>query len=181
MRKIFYFVLYTVTAFGANPAVSDPLDALRAGDMRNLNLSAPQEIPDVAVTSLDGKEMRFSEHEGKVVLLNFWATWCAPCKEEMPALERLETRLGGDDFAVIPVATGRQSTASIEKFFTEADINALPIWLDPKSELARGVGVAGLPATLILDRDGKERGRLVGPAEWDGEHAVALIEAIIAE
>lgn len=181
MRKFFWTVLYTAAAFGANPAASDPLDALRTGDMRKLNLTEPTALPQIAVTSLDGKSLSFSELKGKVVLLNFWATWCAPCKEEMPALERLEATLGGDDFVVIPVATGRQSPASIEKFFAEAGIKSLPIWLDPKSELARGAGVSGLPATLILDRDGMERARLVGPAEWDGEAATAMIKAVIAE
>lgn len=181
MRKIFWFVLYTAVAFGANPVTANPLDALRQGEMRNFNLIDPVPVPDVPVQSLDGQEMRIADLKGKVVLLNFWATWCVPCKTEMPALDRLEKSLGGETFAVIPVATGRQAPASIEKFFSEAKIESLPIWIDSKPPLARAMGVSGLPTTLLIDKTGNERGRLVGPAEWDSPEARALIEALIAE
>ena len=181
MRKFFWTVLYTAVAFGANPATADPLEALRQGEMRAFNFVTPVAVPEIPVLSLDGREMLLSDLKGKVVLLNFWATWCIPCKTEMPALDRLEATLGGEKFAVLPVATGRQSPASIEKFFKEAEISALPIWLDAKQPLARALGVSGLPTTLIIDKNGDERGRLVGPAEWDSPEARALIEAIIAE
>ena len=182
MRLFLSAVLYTALALGANPGLAADLDALRLGDMEKLILAtdAPP-MPDVAFTGEDGSEMRLADYKGKVLLVNFWATWCAPCREEMPALQALQDSLGGDDFAVVTIATGRNAPAAIDRFFTEAGLTTLPRHTDPKMELSRAAGVLGLPVTILVGRDGQEVGRLIGGADWAAPEAQALIKAVIAD
>jgi thiol-disulfide isomerase/thioredoxin len=182
MRKIWSAVLYTALSLSAIPALADTaaLEALREGDMKKLNVhSEGKPVSDAAVTRPDGSEVRLSDYRGKVVLLNFWATWCAPCRHEMPSLDRLEAELGGDSFAVVPVATGRNSVPGIEKFFAEVDVTHLPILLDPKQAMAREMAILGLPITVLIDAEGQEIARLRGDAEWDSPSAKAIIQALL--
>ncbi|HEU0222000.1 MAG TPA: TlpA disulfide reductase family protein [Paracoccaceae bacterium] len=161
--------------------VLDELRAMRAGDMRKLALHDRPAAPlAAAFIGEDGAERTLAADRGRLVLLNFWATWCAPCREEMPALNALQKTLGGPDFAVLTVATGRNSPAAMRKFFAEHGIDALPLHADPKAALGREAGVLGLPVTLILDREGREIGRLTGGADWNAPEAHALIERLIA-
>jgi thiol-disulfide isomerase/thioredoxin len=115
-----------------------------------------------------------------VVLLNFWATWCAPCREEMPSLDALQAELGGDDFQVVAIAAGHNPAPAIEKFLTEAKITNLPVLLDPRQGLARGMGVMGMPVTILIDRDGNEIARLIGGADWASEASKTLIRQATA-
>jgi thiol-disulfide isomerase/thioredoxin len=184
LRRIRLAVIYTALALTANAAMAVDLaavEALREGDMRKLSFhSEPREVPDVVVTDASGGEHRMADWKGRWVLLNFWATWCAPCRHEMPSLDRLEAELGGEDFAVVPVATGRNPVPAIERFFDETDLQYLPILRDPTQALSRGMGVLGLPVTVILDREGREIARLSGDAEWDSDSAKAILAALIA-
>lgn len=177
MRKLLV-VLYTAFLIGANPAVAD-VAALRDGDMKKLALhDAPVTIPEAVLLDAEDGEHSLAEYEGKWVVLNFWATWCAPCRHEMPSLDRLQVAMPG--LAVVPVATGRNAVEGINRFFEEAKITSLPILRDPKSELARGMGVMGLPVTVILNPEGQEVARLIGDAEWDSDSAKAILSALMA-
>ena len=140
---------------------------------------APVAVPDVAFTDLEGTEHRLADSNGRLRLVNFWATWCAPCREEMPALDALARERGGADFEVIAIATGRNSLDAIARFKEEHDITALPTRLDPKGALAAAMNVPGLPVTVLLDRDGAEIARMLGGADWNGPEARALIDALI--
>ena len=171
-------VVYTALALGANMAAAD-VAALREGDMKKLALhSAPIALSEVVLLDAADGEHLLADYKGKWVVLNFWATWCAPCRHEMPSLDRLQAAL--PDIAVVPVATGRNSVEGIERFFTEAAIQNLPILRDPKSELSRGMGVMGLPVTVILNPEGAEVARLIGDAEWDSDRAKAVLRALAA-
>jgi thiol-disulfide isomerase/thioredoxin len=177
-------LLYTAVAIFANVAQADTaaLEALRAGDMQKLVFAPePQVASDVAFTDAEGGEHRLSDWRGKVVLLNFWATWCAPCRKEMPMLEALQAEFGGDTFEVVPVATGRNSVQGITRFYGEIGVDNLPILLDPKQALAREMGVFGLPVTVILDAEGREIARLIGEADWQSDSAKAIVAALIAQ
>ncbi len=172
-------LLYAGLALAANPTLAlDPatLEALRAGEMRKLVVHAePVPAPDTAFTAPDGSETTLAASNGRIRLVNFWATWCAPCRTEMPSLDRLQAARGGGDFEVITVATGRNSPEAIARFFAESG-TTLPTALDPKSALARAMDVPGLPVTVLLDRDGGEVARLLGGAEWDSPEAAAVLD-----
>ncbi len=182
-------LVYTAALVAANPAAAQVLDAgaraeieaLREGDMRKLVVhAAAAPVPAVTFEAPDGAETTLAASDGRVRLVNFWATWCAPCREEMPALEALQAAHGGPDFEVLLVATGRNSSEAIERFFAEAGIEELETALDPQSALARAMGVPGLPVTVILNREGDELARLTGGADWNGASARAIVADLLA-
>ena len=182
MRLVRSAVLYAALAVGANAALAADtagLEALRAGDMKKLAFHiAPKAVPDIPIYDAEGGAHRLADYSGKYVLLNFWATWCAPCRKEMPSLDRLQTAMGGATFQVLPVATLRNTVPGVKRFFAQAGITALPIRLDPHAEFAHRMGVMGLPVTVLIDPEGREIARLVGDAEWDSDSARAIIAAL---
>jgi thiol-disulfide isomerase/thioredoxin len=174
--------LYTALVLGANPALAgvDEAKALVSGDMRKLVFAeAPVPLADVTLEDGSAAPVRLADWQGKWVVLNFWATWCAPCRHEMPSLDRLQAALPG--IAVLPVATGRNSVTAIAKFYDEAGVVSLPVLRDPRSELARNSAIIGFPVTLILDPEGREVARLIGDAAWDSPEAIAVIGALSEE
>ncbi|MDP2738988.1 MAG: TlpA disulfide reductase family protein [Pseudorhodobacter sp.] len=184
MLRLGFAVLYTALVFGANPVAADIAlaDALREDDMKKLMFSAePKALPEVGLVGLDDAPHALAEYRGKWVVLNFWATWCAPCRKEMPGLDRLQAAMGGERFAVLALATGRNLRPAIDKFLAEGGISHLTVWRDPGSDLAHRMGVMGLPLTVILDPDGREVGRLIGEADWDSENARAVLGALIGD
>jgi len=179
-------LFYACIALAANAVLAaaapdpDALRAAREGEMRKLVvLDTPRGPYDAAFTGEDGAERHLSDDGGKVLLVNFWAVWCGPCREEMPTLNRLQKEMGGEDFAVVTIALGHNSPAGMKKFFAENGIDALPLHSDPRMNLGRQAGVLGLPVTLILDRDGREIGRLTGGADWSGPEARRIIEMVL--
>lgn len=184
MRLFRQLSLYMALSLGANAAfAADPaeLSALREGDMRKLIIH-----PEVKETSPRTFELAdgagtgsLADYQGKYVLLNFWATWCAPCRKEMPMLAELQAQFGGEDFEVLTLATGRNSPAGIRKFFDETGISNLPRHQDPKGALAKDMAVFGLPMTMILDREGQEIARLRGDADWSSDSAKAIITELL--
>ena len=117
-----------------------------------------------------------SEWRGKVVLLNFWATWCSPCIREMPSIQKLSKLLSKESFAVLALSQDIQGWSKIRPFIRKYQLNDLPIYNDPKLSGAKKFAVKGLPTTILLDRDGRELGRLLGHAEWDSKEAIDLIK-----
>ncbi|MGR3663006.1 MAG: TlpA family protein disulfide reductase [Paracoccaceae bacterium] len=183
MRWLHTAVLYIALALGANTALADTadLEALREGSLKKLVfLSEPKDVSQVPFTDPEGGEYQLSDWQGKYVLVNFWATWCAPCRQEMPSLDALQAEFGGESFEVVTIATGRNAVAGITRFFNEVGVTHLPILLDPKQKLARDMAVLGLPITVILNPEGQEIARLRGDAEWDSESAKAIIAALLA-
>jgi thiol-disulfide isomerase/thioredoxin len=183
MKRLFLAALYTALCLGSSPVLADVDAALaaRSGDMKKLIFHSAPKSTSTAAFHLedDGGKATLADYKGKVVLLNFWATWCAPCRKEMPQLSELQTELGGPDFEVLTIATGRNSPAGIKKFFKEINITNLPRHQDPKQALASQMGIFGLPITVILDRDGKELARLRGDADWSSDSAKAIIRALL--
>ncbi|WP_138932867.1 TlpA family protein disulfide reductase [Roseovarius arcticus] len=150
------------------------------GDMKKLNFhGAPKPVSTSTFTTEDGSTATLADYQGKYVLLNFWATWCAPCRKEMPMLSELQTEFGGEEFEVLTLATGRNPVPAIEGFFEEIGVTNLPMHRDPKQQVARDMGVLGLPITVILDPAGREVARLSGDAHWSSDSAKALIAGLI--
>lgn len=181
MLKLKSALLYTALGLLANTAMADigTYEALREGDMRKLNFhSDPRPASDVPFIGEDGSEMTLADYEGQITVVNFWATWCAPCRAEMPDLSDLQTQIGGDDISVVTIATGRNPRPAMERFFKEIDVDNLPLHADPRSTLARDMGVLGLPITVILDREGNEMARLQGDAKWNSENAIEILNTI---
>lgn len=129
--------------------------------------SAPQPVPELRFQNAEGKPVALSDFRGKVVLLNVWATWCAPCRKEMSALDRLQQQLGGADFEVVALSIDRGGAVAVWAFYEEMDIRALAIYVDPSAEATSKLKTVGIPTTLLVDREGRELWRKTGPAEWD--------------
>jgi thiol-disulfide isomerase/thioredoxin len=139
-------------------------------------IDPPRPAPQRGFVDGAGNPVSLADFRGQVVLLNFWATWCAPCVEEMPSLDRLQATLGGRGFTVVALSQDFDGAAKVPPFYEKLGLAHLDIYLDPKGETMRGFSVQGLPTTILIDREGRAVGALTGPAEWDSPEAVALIE-----
>ena len=118
--------------------------------------------------------------KGRVVLINLWATWCAPCRKEMPDLAKLQAELGSDQFEVVAISVDRKGAEASSAFLKETEADALKLYVDPTTKIVGELQSAGLPATILVDRQGRELGRLLGPAHWAAPEAVALIKAALS-
>ena len=139
----------------------------------------PEALPDITFNDGAGKELKLSDFKGRTILLNLWATWCAPCREEMPALNRLQQELGSDAFEVVALSLDRQGLEASKKFLDEVKANALKVYIDATAKQGTALKLVGMPTTILINKDGLEVGRLAGPAEWDSADAKALIQSVM--
>ena len=138
-------------------------------------------LPDMLIKLIDGEQTRLSSLlEDGPLLVEFWATWCAPCIKELPALDRLEQTLGGPDFVVIALNLDRGGLLEVNPFWTQTGLSNLDIYLDPTMSAGQTLSARGLPTTLLVDRNGLEIARLEGPAEWDSTEAISYFRTLIA-
>lgn len=140
---------------------------------------APEPLPAFTFQDGDGKALTIADFKGRYILLNLWATWCAPCRLEMPALDRLQAALGSDKFEVVALSLDKDGIEKARKFFADTKIAHLKFYIDPTGKEGFNLKPVGLPTTFLIDPEGRETGRLAGPAEWDSEAAKALISAAI--
>ncbi len=167
--------LWSLALLRSNALAGEHPPALH-GTMGQFTAITPlRPAPLAPLFGADGKKIDLSAYRGKVVLLNFWATWCAPCIREMPSLDMLHERLGGRSFAVVAVSIDRAGFARIKPFLARIRVTKLHVYLDKSSKLYRKFGVQALPTTFLIDHQGRVRGYLEGPAEWDSKEARALI------
>lgn len=138
---------------------------------------APKTLPETPFFNRDGRAMQFSDFKGKTLLVNFWATWCEPCKEEMPTLQNLQTTLGGDKFEVITISIDWQGFPIMDPFFEEYGITEMAAYWDNSGRLPNELETIGLPLTILISPDGKWVGRMDGPLVWDSPDAIALFRA----
>lgn len=138
-------------------------------------LSFMEPVPELEILDGRGRELTLVSFKGQTLLLNIWATWCVPCREEMPALDRLQAKLGGHDFRVVALSIDRGGLPVVKDFYEELGLQALGIYVDPSGNAASKVGAVGIPTTLLVDRNGREVARAVGPAEWDSSEVVQFM------
>lgn len=164
----------SATAASPRPARSGRLAAF-------VSHKTPEALDDIAFMDASGGERQLSDWRGRVVLLNFWATWCAPCRHEMPTLDRLQAELGGEDFEVVALSLDRGGFDKPKAFYDEIGISNLVLYNDGSGKTGRALRAVGMPTTLLIGRDGREIGRLAGPAEWDSDAAKALVRAALEQ
>lgn len=165
-------------------SVAAKLDPLVGGEVAAFQIArTPQKLDGLSFTAADGRPTTLASYSGKVTLLNLWATWCAPCRQEMPALDRLQAALGGESFTVVPVSIDTGDPERPAKFLESIGTKNLPLNVDASTrifeDLKRRSLALGLPVTVLLDRNGCHLGHMNGPAEWDSPEARRLIEAAI--
>jgi thiol-disulfide isomerase/thioredoxin len=136
----------------------------------------PQPLPDVTIQDTNGKDVKLSSFKGKTILLNLWATWCQPCREEMPALNRLQQALGGDKFEVVALSLDRGGLKASRKFLDEVNAHDVHLYTDASMKQGLELKLVGMPTSILINKDGLEVGRLAGPAEWDSDAAKKLIK-----
>jgi len=169
---------FAVRLLAAMVLVTTPQVALAQELPKNFVLhDQPKAIAAINFSDAQGRFRSLADLQGKVILLNIWATWCVPCRREMPALDRLQVALGGPDFEIVPLSIDRSGIDSVHKFYAEIGIRNLGIYVDKSGNTVRQLRGVGLPMTLLVDRGGYEIGRIIGPAEWDTPQIADLLRA----
>jgi thiol-disulfide isomerase/thioredoxin len=148
------------------------------GGIENFRSVAPRPAPDTPFVDAAGAQRTLADFRGRWVLVNLWATWCAPCLEEMPALDRLQAKLGGPEFEVVAISLDREGREVAERYRRELGLQHLAFYQDSTMRMTGAFRAPGLPATMLIDPEGREIARLLGPAEWDGDEAVAKLAAL---
>ena len=141
--------------------------------------AAPQTLPEFSFVDESGKSVSLNDFRGKVVVLNLWATWCAPCRHEMPALDAVKKAFEGRPVEILTISIDRGGLGKPRRFFNEIGVKNLTLYGDNTGRLAPLLRAIGMPTTLLIDPEGREIGRLIGPAEWNSPDAKALIEAAL--
>ncbi len=184
MKRVFapiianFVILASVAAFvGYIPSAQTAADSAEAA-LGFERTEPPVALRDVRFTDAQGKAITLADKRGRVVLMNFWATWCSPCVREMPSLGRLQAKFDKSVFEVVLISEDRDP-AVIEPFFRRLGLTNMTAYHDPRFRLSRQLAVPGLPTTLLIDQRGFEVGRVIGSAEWDSPEALALIRSYI--
>jgi thiol-disulfide isomerase/thioredoxin len=142
--------------------------------------SPPQPAPAIDFTDAKGRSFNLSDFAGKLVLVNLWATWCAPCRHEMPSLEQLQTRLG-DKITILAISEDSRGEKVVAPFVAELGLTAVKTYLDPGSAVSQAFKVDGLPTSFLIDRNGRVLGRVEGEADWDSPRMLAIIDPLLSE
>ena len=166
----------------ANAALLQKLKPLARGEVAAVNVpDRSMQLPNLAFRDADGKEKHISDWRGRTVLVNLWATWCVPCRKEMPALEALQQKAGGPDFQVVTINIDTRNLDKPQAWLKEVGVSHLDYFADPSAKVfqdLKAIGRAfGMPTTLLIDKDGCELGTIAGPAEWASDDAIKLIDA----
>jgi thiol-disulfide isomerase/thioredoxin len=141
--------------------------------------SPPRPAPQIHFTAADGKAVSLGDFAGRLVLVNLWATWCAPCRREMPSLDRLQTRLG-DKITILAISEDMGGDKAVAPFVAKLGLKALKTYLDPKNAVGQAFKVDGLPTSFLIDRQGRVLGRVEGEADWDSPKMLAVIKPFVA-
>lgn len=159
--------------------VAAVLGLVAAGGLWSLRRRGPDLAPDFAVPDLQGQAVRLSGMRGQVVLVNLWTTWCPPCRDEMPSMERLWQQLRSRGFVLLAVSQDEGGKAAVEPFVRKLALT-FPVLVDPEGQVGRAFGVWGYPESFLIDREGRVVERVVGPRDWAAPEQVAAVERLLA-
>jgi thiol-disulfide isomerase/thioredoxin len=174
-------LLAAVPAFFAAPALAKLGPELLKDSVAKFTLlKEPKPLPELAFTDAEDKPLTLAGFKGKTVLLNFWATWCAPCVKEMPSLNKLQAEMGKEKFAVLPLSLDGPSRPKVAPFYADRKLDHLGIYFDKGKKVLGALDVSVLPTSILIDAQGHELGRLEGEADWDKPEALALMKAAMA-
>lgn len=143
--------------------------------------ASPRALPDIVFQDASGAVRHLSDFRGRTVLLNLWATWCVPCRTEMPTLDRLQSRLGSQEFEVVALSIDREGAGIVKRFFDEMNVHALKVYVDLTMAAQQALNAVGVPMTVLIDREGREVARKLGPAQWDSPEIVAMIRRYVPQ
>ncbi len=166
-------ILLTNLAFAGGGGVDDLFSKMRINPIKG-----GKKAPDFSLKDLAGKKVEIKQYKGKVVFLNFWATWCGPCKEEMPSLEVLHQKLKGENFVLLTVSVDYEGLKPVDGFISKHRYT-FPVLLDPNGETLDLFEIKGIPTTFIIDKNGKVIGRAIGPRDWKSQEVFSLINLLI--
>lgn len=155
----------------------------KADGSRILNLilpEAPQPLPSISFVDAEGRTKTLADFRGTVTAVHFWATWCGPCRTELPTVDYLQREIGGPDFAVLALSLDRDGASVVEEYYASIGISDLPIYVDEGMASARTLRVIGLPYTIFVDREGREVARVLGDRDWSDPDVVALVRKLVA-
>ena len=185
--KIITILIYATLFLYANVSFSHEDEDSRislkylSGNLKNLIIhKIPKPIPELELIVAQNTREIVRLEPNQVTIINFWATWCAPCREEMPSLNELTNSIESDNFSVMVIAAGRNSDKSIDDFFLKHKLSNLHQYKDPKGKVSSALSILGLPTTIIVDQHSNEVARLIGGADWNSQAAILLIKRIIA-
>ena len=166
----------------AGRAIAGVKPDMAKGAMERFKLAAqPKALPDLEIQNADDKPMKLSDFKGTVVLLNFWATWCAPCVKEMPSLDRLQAALPKDKFLIVPLSIDGPTKPKVAPFYKDQKLGNLGIYFDKGRKTMQGLDVTLLPTSILVDAQGRELGRIEGDADWDMPESIALMKAAMGK
>ncbi|MBG6202422.1 peroxiredoxin [Labrenzia sp. EL_13] len=142
-------------------------------------LDTPREVPDFEFSDAEGQTFKLADFRGQYLFVNVWATWCEPCREEMPALDQLTRDLSGQNIRILPISIDVTGAGTVERFYRRYELRDLPVYIDPSQAVMRSLNVFGIPTTVLIDPDGREIGRMPGPAQWDREESIQHLREIM--
>jgi thiol-disulfide isomerase/thioredoxin len=162
------------------PSAAPGVPPVKVGTIADLKRTEPPAIPAAArFQEADGTERTLGDYSGKGLVVNLWATWCVPCVAEMPELQELAGKVAGEGILVLPLSSDRGGAEVVRRFYAAHGINGLPVLLDPRGEAGRAWGARGLPTTIVIDRQGRERGRVEGAIDWASAATIAELRRLV--
>lgn len=172
MKRILFFIALGVSVALGACSKEEPARNVAAPAVEN------SPAPDITVNSLQGKPLKLSDLKGKVVLLNFWATWCPPCREEIPSMMKLNSAMAGKPFQMVAVSIDEGGVPAIESFFKTSGF-ALPAYTDPDGRGAKTYGITGVPETFVIDKNGILVKKVIGSMAWDSPEVISNLEGLM--
>jgi len=173
-----HFTLIYALFFSITTLVMTGCDKKPVKPVVNQSAVVSKPAPDVTLKSINNESLTLSTLKGKVVLLNFWATWCPPCREEIPSMMKLNSAMAGKPFQMVAVSIDEGGKKAVEDFFKDSHFT-LPAYLDPETSAAKVYGITGVPETFVIDKGGIIVKKVIGPMDWNSPEAIAFLERLM--